>query len=148
MPIFFFFLKLGFKTLERLPMKGRRDAIEQLNTNCICNLEFLYVWKISSLLLAQTYHNCSCICPIRIIFVGFWKGSWKIWNNFFSIVTKIIIYRYFAAVVPFNDFWPNNHMTRLFRNAEIRKYLQQYLNVLMTEGLEQNFEWPLFCGIF
>ena len=41
--VFFFFLKLGFKTLERLPMKGRRDAIEQLNTNCICNLEFLYV---------------------------------------------------------------------------------------------------------
>ena len=38
-----FFLKLGFKTLERLPMKGRRDAIEQLNINCICNLEFLYV---------------------------------------------------------------------------------------------------------
>ena len=34
-------------------------------------------------------------------------------------------------------------MTRLFRNAEIRKYLQQYLNVLMTEGLEQNFEFRM-----
>ena len=34
-------------------------------------------------------------------------------------------------------------MTRLFRNAEIRKYLQMYLNVLMTEGLEQNFEFRM-----
>ena len=79
--------------------------------------------------MSHSHHLC----------VGFWKGSWKIWNNFFSIVTKIIIYRYFAADVPFNDFWPNNHPDYF----EMRKFVNIY-NITVSQCIDDRRSWTKF----